>query len=91
MVLIPKFGHRLTEIYLDASIVHERIVHFKVRLLRLLLGGELGKGVLQRLSRVVVADNFHLDGTVKARKNEMPAPAASFKFNQQQQPKQVSS
>jgi hypothetical protein len=57
---VPNFGHALTEIDLDSSIVHQGIVHLEICFSGLLLRRKLHKGVLQRSTRILVPDNLSL-------------------------------
>jgi len=70
LVLVPQFCHTLTEIHLDAPVVHERIVHFEIGFRGRLFAGKFGKGVLQRSARFGIANDFHLDAFVKPTQNQ---------------------
>jgi len=63
-------GDRLTKIHLDATIIHERIVHFKVGFHGLLFLSKFHKGILQGSARIVISNNFGLDLLIKAAENE---------------------
>eukprot|EP00978_Attheya_sp_CCMP212_P031479 scaffold119137_cov36-Attheya_sp.AAC.1 len=68
-IFVPFFGDTLGKVDLDASVVHEGVVHFKEGFVAGLGVGKFDKGIVQTGARIGIANDFSGAGP-KPGKNE---------------------
>ena len=66
----PCLGNGLAKVDLDASVINQSVVHFEKGFGTLLLGTKLDKGVLERVARFGIPNNFGLAVGIESRKDE---------------------